>query len=768
MKTTQLSDSCNSCSSGGGNGSHNVPCPNHGRQSPLHRILCYILAAIWWILCSFMVSKHAQLWAVFWSFCACWTSAASLWTILWVGRVYWKSVTAVVQMDPSPRSSVHNAEVDAVEVVATAALIRCLVGLVVYSALLLCHVCEYHRSSRSSKGWWWPVWGPISIATGYLAFDHWFASVWVVQGRWKKSLRAVVEDAVTLSLFLIALVHHWDSQVRHDARGSVSTRHSSANDQTNSTAATMPLLWTVYKFSQGLTTLKRWIYYYYHNQHVPRKCAPTATIAKTVVPFSASSPPPSPPPPPSLVWRIHGQVYDLRDYVSSHPGGAEAILLGQGRDDCTALFQSYHPFTIAHASSVLRKYRLHDLPNVNSTVVPLSPPPPPTLSKMVRAHRSVRIPGRGLLELSHEDEFYNILCQRVALALEQNGFHPIEDRAADTWRWLYYSIVLVLVIMCSVAHATGHVWGSFALAVTGWWLGALGHDAGHFTASRKWPILNDVAVWAMSLLCNPILWQHQHTFAHHSHTNELDKDPDLYHFGTLLRVHRRFRQERIYRNQASPLFVFLAYTFVVFGTCFWIPWGMIQNGSLYGIVTWTDRQRPMRTAGLYLHLLMYTGFIFVLPFWVHARWWTALAAMTIHVATSGLIFAIFSQVNHLNEPSLDPDAFARRRTRRSQSKVDHALGLNESWTVQQVETSNNFCPRSKVWHVLSNGLNLQIEHHLFPGLNHCHLHRIQPTVQAVCQEFGVCYKSYDSWSDLMQATLDWLDRLSMEPELKSD
>jgi fatty acid desaturase/cytochrome b involved in lipid metabolism len=668
-------------------------------------------------------------------------------------------------------------EADNAEAVATAALIRCLVGLVAYSALLLCHVVGGNRNESSFSSWYpgnccqqWPVlWGPVSLATGYLAFDHWFASVWVVQGVWKKSLSSVVEDAVTLSLFLIALVHHWDSLVvHHHHDGSVSTNHysnssssSSANDDdpTNATAPTMLLMWTVYKLSQGLTTLKRWIYYYYYlqNQNAKPKSSPDVSVTKSVVTLSAPSPPLS------LVWRIHGQLYDLRDYVSSHPGGAEAILLGQGRNDCTALFQSYHPFAIAHASSVLRKYRLDDDPQVkiHRTVMP-SP------TKTFRTLRSVRIPGRGVLELCHKDEFYNILCQRVALALDKQGFHPIEDRAADTWRCLYYSLVLVLVIMCGVAHATGRVLGSLALAVTGWWLGALGHDAGHFTASRRWPVLNDVAVWGMSLLCNPILWQHQHTFAHHSHTNELEKDPDLYHFGTLLRVHRRFRQERIYRNQKNPAFVFFAYTMVVFGTCFWIPWGMIQNGSLYGIVTWTDRQRPMRNAGLYLHLLVYAGFIFILPFWVHVHWWTALAAIAIHVATSGLIFAIFSQINHLNEPSLDPDAFDRRRTQRSQGKVTQTLGLNESWAVQQIETSNNFCPQSKVWHILSNGLNLQIEHHLFPGLNHCHLQRIQPTVQAVCNEFGVCYKSYDSWSDLMQATLDWLDRLSLEPELKSD
>jgi hypothetical protein len=47
----------------------------------------------------------------------------------------------------------------------------------------------------------------------------------------------------------------------------------------------------------------------------------------------------------SELWTIHGAKYDLCDFMDRHPGGKEAIELGKGRD-CTALFESYHPFTI--------------------------------------------------------------------------------------------------------------------------------------------------------------------------------------------------------------------------------------------------------------------------------------------------------------------------------------------------------------------------------------------------------------------------------------
>jgi fatty acid desaturase len=308
-----------------------------------------------------------------------------------------------------------------------------------------------------------------------------------------------------------------------------------------------------------------------------------------------------------------------------------------------------------------------------------------------------------------------------------------------------------------VLNQQGSTVGSFLFAVFGWLIGALGHDAGHFAASRSAP-LNDWGVWGMSLLCNPILWQHQHTYGHHSYTNEFDHDPDLHHFDTLLRCHRRIQQQSLYKYQSNCVYVTLAYTMVVFGTCFWIPLGMIQEGSLYGLVEWTDRKRPWRTFGLYAHLITYVGLIMVVPFWTHASRWGAVGAASLHIATSGLIFAIFSQINHLNEPSLD----TKERERLKQSRDPR---LAASWAVNQVETANNFASGSTLWHILSNGLNYQIEHHLFPGVNHCHLHHIAPTVRATCEEFGVCYKSYESWNDTMQATLDWLDKLSVEPEL---
>jgi fatty acid desaturase len=246
--------------------------------------------------------------------------------------------------------------------------------------------------------------------------------------------------------------------------------------------------------------------------------------------------------------------------------------------------------------------------------------------------------------------------------------------------------------------------GSFWFAIFGWLMGALGHDAGHFAVSRV-PFLNEWGVWSMSMICNPILWQHQHTYGHHSFTNDFDHDPDLHHFAALLRVHKKCPHESIYQRQSNFAYVMFAYLFVVFGTAIWIPWGMIQSGTLYGIVEWQDKERPTKAMGMRLHLVLYVVLIIMVPLWTHASLWTAALAVYVHIATLGLVFALFSQINHLNEASIE----------RGDDNVSGNMSdprVVSSWAADQ-ETSNNFCSQSLLWHVISNGLNHQIEHDLF-------------------------------------------------------
>jgi len=80
------------------------------------------------------------------------------------------------------------------------------------------------------------------------------------------------------------------------------------------------------------------------------------------------------------------------------------------------------------------------------------------------------------------------------------------------------------------------------------------------------------------------------------------------------------------------------------------------------------------------------------------------------------------------------------------------------WYAMQVESTNNFkvcLPLS----ILCGGLNLQIEHHLFPRLPPARLRQISSEVQEVCAAYGVTYRT-DSWWNTLRKALAHMRNLS--------
>jgi fatty acid desaturase len=283
-------------------------------------------------------------------------------------------------------------------------------------------------------------------------------------------------------------------------------------------------------------------------------------------------------------------------------------------------------------------------------------------------------------------------------------------------------------------------------------LGAhIGHDGGHYAISR-FPFVNDILVWCMSFISNPIVWQHQHTYAHHSFTNEHNNDPDLHHFSLFMRYNTIQKLLPQYKMQTFAVYIFWAFGFTSNGTLYWNLWRFIFERSIHGTVQWTDRKRWYRTALLLCHMFAYPILNFVVPYWYHRNLVSAIVCGVIHMVTAGFLFALVSQVGHITEMALVRDPAQK-------SRAEIAKG---SWAADQVETTNDFCPQSTVMMFFGGNLGVQIEHHLFPCLNHCHLQMIQPTVEHACREFGLSYKKYNGWTDAMTDTITYLQTLSHE------
>jgi len=180
------------------------------------------------------------------------------------------------------------------------------------------------------------------------------------------------------------------------------------------------------------------------------------------------------------LWYIHGKSYDLSAFVPKHPGGQLAILSGRGRD-CTALFESYHPWNDKHRK-VLAAYG------------PAAPPP---------------------------DPFYEEIKAKVREAYPRGS-----KETKMRWHTLMgLSSMWSLMIYLFFFHRT-----PLAAAVAGFIMATVGtrlaHEGGHYQlSSKEWA--NRLGLFLGYFLTGPSMaWHYRHVISHHAHTNQ-EEDCDV-------------------------------------------------------------------------------------------------------------------------------------------------------------------------------------------------------------------------------------------------
>jgi fatty acid desaturase len=253
---------------------------------------------------------------------------------------------------------------------------------------------------------------------------------------------------------------------------------------------------------------------------------------------------------------------------------------------------------------------------------------------------------------------------------------------------------------------TESVWTAPLVAFAYYQIGLLFHDFGHHHGFRN-RRLNDAAGHFAGLLIGGSLtrWRHDHN-AHHAHTNETGRDPDIE--GPV--VHTRAAAAK-----ARGIKRFLART-----QHLWLM--PVSSVALMAIIRSKDvafvlrrksyRARPIERAILAVHYAAYFGIVFAtLPFW------PAVLFVVVHQVLFGSGFAIAFLVNHTGRPidAKHSDPILRQvlvtRNVREHPVADYLLGP----------------------------LAAHIEHHAFPTMPRCNLRRAGTLLRSVCEAQGVRY-----------------------------
>uniref|UniRef100_A0A6C0EJN0 Fatty acid desaturase domain-containing protein n=1 Tax=viral metagenome TaxID=1070528 RepID=A0A6C0EJN0_9ZZZZ len=78
-----------------------------------------------------------------------------------------------------------------------------------------------------------------------------------------------------------------------------------------------------------------------------------------------------------------------------------------------------------------------------------------------------------------------------------------------------------------------------------------------------------------------------------------------------------------------------------------------------------------------------------------------------------------------------------------------SLKYNKNYYIHQVITAYNYNTNSTIIRLLSGGVNCQIEHHLFPSVNSCHLPNIAKIVKKSCLKYNITYNESNNLFKLL-------------------
>ena len=408
----------------------------------------------------------------------------------------------------------------------------------------------------------------------------------------------------------------------------------------------------------------------------------------------------------ALIMRIHGVSYDVTKF--KHPGGPVSIQLGKGRD-ATALFEAHHPFTSkAKLASILKKYET-DYP------VELLSSREEDTTKDVFDWSGETDEEQFIVELkSRVKDYFKSEAKRRGVTFQQ-------ATKATTRRWIEMIFFFGGFLLTIPFYVQGY-WITIVLLPVFAWLyaAAITHDSMHFAISGDWRI-NSLMGYCSPWTASPLMWYHQHVIGHHAYPNIPFRDPDLAHAPAFVRLHESIRWKPLHKFQIFSVGLIWTLGAALYMTL--VPLKALFAGALNRSVI----LMKMSSTRVIMHVLGRILTALVLWGW---QWYVfrgdiarqllfTIAPMLIH----SLCFMFSTQLNHLTSENMKE---------------------SKNYYVHQVLTSHSFSRDSTLVYYFTGGLNLQIEHHLFPTVNHCHLKALSPIVRELCDKYNIPYHESSS------------------------
>jgi len=440
------------------------------------------------------------------------------------------------------------------------------------------------------------------------------------------------------------------------------------------------------------------------------------------------------------IVKIHNKYYDITNF--NHPGGPMAIMAANRRD-ATVLFESHHPFSDHDMMrDILKKYEIHEEREKCEKYL---------LPGEIENGDNNLFDWEETLNSEFTLELRDKVKKHFQYQAEERGVSLIEATKATPQRWCEWGAMASATMWSfyTMLYSQSIFWSwlNVLLCPAVYWMSAgMFHDGSHFAVSQDWRI-NWGMQYIYRVFSSPYDWLHQHIIGHHPYTNIHNKDPDLNHESNLttdikdppIRFNENIKwntkhinQEKIYFHKTS-----LGLLAMVIINPLVLTITNLYNKCVYKI--------PIQIKYSVLHfieLLLCIYIIFILPFQIWTPFYAIKHAIFPYLLLS-TIFNITASVSHMNKKSI--------------------TGRNKNWYIHQVTTANNFGSHWPHYYT-SIGLNYQIEHHLFPTVNHCHLRDIQPIVKKLCAKHGISYQHTSGYKEAIIRVYEHIREMGREPQ----
>jgi linoleoyl-CoA desaturase len=342
-----------------------------------------------------------------------------------------------------------------------------------------------------------------------------------------------------------------------------------------------------------------------------------------------------------------------------------------------------------------------------------------------------------------EDPFMRLVRQRVRARIsgDLRGDPRLRRKALVLGAWFLGSYAGVLLAPDAALFLLATLsWGLAACAVA---FGVF-HDANHGGFSRSRTVnLAVTRACCLALGVGRHFWCFKHHVLHHPGPNVAGWDDDVEARGWLrMSPHQpwrpRFRGQHLY---FLPLYALNG-----------VEWIFVKDFVQYATGRINEHRTipPMSEGETLEFFACKLGYavLFVVPAFVLQPPLLALGGFVLFHLVQSLLLTVVFQVAHLN----DKVAFA-----------EAGATLDPARSAHQLHATSNFAADSRWTTWFTGGLNLQIEHHLFPTASHTHLPAISLIVREAAAETGLPYITHGSLSGALASHARHLKALQATP-----